>query len=382
MDGVLTDRNLKRCAIIGLVVTAMLTIATFSTGALKLFERTYKVTAMFPDAAGLSPGDRVRIAGVDVGSVASIERVESARVVRAELELKSGAEVSSDARASIRLRSLLGAKFVDLDDDGRGPKLRPGGVIPLERTDVPADLDELLNAVGGFVEPLDVDAMNKVLGSFGEALDGRGDQLGTLVERLGVLAEELAQRSGDVDRLLVAGERLGAAVASRDDELATSTDQLATLLGALSQRREQLTQVVAGVERVTAQVTPLLAENREELTGIFDGLQQTVSVLDEQRDRLDLALEQLPLLAERFTRITGQGPWVSIYFVGMIPQPYLANPVDLGAADGLEPGETGGIPRLWLDPPVQGPSGEVAGSEITFEDDSPEPPEGYPGGGE
>ena len=259
MDNVLTDRNLKRCAVVGLVVTAVLTVATFSTGALKLFERTYKVTAMFPDAAGLSAGDRVRVAGVDVGSVAKLERIASKRVVKAELELQAGTEVSADTRASIRLRSLLGAKFVDLDDDGNGPKLRPGGVIPLERTDVPADLDELLNAVGGFVEPLDVDAMNRVLGSFGEALNGRGEQLGTLVDRLGVLAGELSERSGDIDRLLTAGERLGSAVASRDDEIATSTDQLATLLGALSARREQLTQVVAGVERVTAQMTPLLA---------------------------------------------------------------------------------------------------------------------------
>ena len=379
MDGLLTDRNVKRCAIVGLTITALLTAATFSTGALKLFERTYTVTALFPDAAGLSTGDRVRVAGVDVGSVAKLERVASKRIVRAELELAAGTQVSSDTRASIRLRSLLGAKFVDLDDDGRGPRLRPGGTIPLERTTVPADLDELLNAVGGFVEPLDVDAVNKVLGSFSEALDGRGEELGTLVDRLGDLAGELGDRSEDIDRLLVAGETLGSAVASRNDELATSTDQLATLLSALSARREQLTQVVAGVERVTAEMTPLLAENREELTGIFDGLQSTVSVLAEQRDRLDLALGQLPVLAKRFTRITGQGPWVNVYFVGMIPGPFVANPVDFGSADGLEPGEDGGIPRVWLDPPVQGPDAEVGGSTVEFGDDSPEPPEGYPG---
>ena len=105
-----------------------------------------------------------------------------------------------------------------------------------------------------------------------------------------------------------------------------------------------------------------------------------MSVLDEQRDRLDLALEQLPLLAERFTRITGEGPWVNVYFVGMIPGPFVSNPVDLGAADGQDPGETGGMPRVWLDPPVQAPNTEVGGTTIETDDDSPEPPDGYPGG--
>ena len=375
----LTGRNLKRSAIIGLTVTAALTLLTFSVGGLKIFEKSYTIGAVFSSAAGLSEGDRVRIAGVDVGSVASLERDLEANVVRAELKLSRSAKVSKDARASIRLRSLLGAKFVDLDDSGRGPQMGEGDVIPAERTTVPADLDQLLNAVGGFVEPIDVEAVNAVLGSFSEAMDGRGAELGQLVDHLGSLAGELADRSDDIDRLIASGERLSGAVAARDEELATGTDQLAVVLDVLARRRQALTDVVAAVERVSARLTPLLAENRDELEGIVTGLHQTVSALDEQRDRLDLALEQLPILAERFTRITNQGAWVSIYFVGIVPGPYVANPIDLGGGGRLEPGEEGGVPRIWLDPPVSVPSQEVGGTEINTEDERPEPPEGYPG---
>lgn len=379
MDGLLTDRNLKRSALIGLGITAVLTVATFSIGGLRIFDRTYTVTAVFPHAAGLSPGDRVRVAGIDVGSVSSIERDQAANAVVAKLEMKESVEVSADARASIRLRSLLGAKFVDLADDGRGPRLEPGGTIPLEHTSVPADLDQLLNAVGGFIEPLDVDAVNAVLGSFSEAIDGKGPELGKLIDQLGTLAGELAVRDDELDRLIVAGDRLSGAVASRDAELATGTEQLAVVLDTLARRREALTQVVEGVELVSARLTPLLAENREELEGIITGLHSTVSVLDEQRDRLDLALEQLPLLAERFTRITGQGSWINVYFVGMIPGPFVANPIDFGSNEGLEPGEDGGIPRIWYEPPVTVPESEVAGTRIETQDDRPPPPEGYPG---
>jgi len=374
----LTERNLKWCALIGLGVTAALTLLTFSIGGLKLFERTYSIDVVFASAAGLSEGDRVRIAGVDVGSVTSLERDLEAKAVRATLKLQRGAEVSADTTASIRLRSLLGAKFVDLAVGGRGQPLEEGAVIPLERTSVPADLDQLLNAVGGFVEPLDIDNVNAVLGQFAESIDGRGEELGQLIDHLGSLAGELGQRSDDIDRLIVAGDRLSGAVAARNDELATGTDQLAVVLDVLSRRRQALTDVVAAVERVSARLTPLLAENRDELEGIVTGLHEAVSALDEQRDRLDLALEQLPVLAERFTRITNQGAWVNIYFVGIVPGPFVANPVDLGSDGSLEPG-AGGLPRVWLEPPVTIPEQEVGGTTIETDDERPTPPEGYPG---
>ena len=374
----LTERNLRRCALIGLGVTAALTLLTFSVGGLKLFEKTYSIDVVFASAAGLSEGDRVRIAGVDVGSVSSLERDLEAKAVRATLKLQRAAEVSEDTTASIRLRSLLGAKFVDLAVGGRGGQLEDGAVIPLERTSVPADLDQLLNAVGGFVEPLDVDNVNAVLGQFAEAMDGRGEEMGQLIEHLGSLAEELGERSDDIDRLIVAGERLGGAVAARNDELATGTDQLAVVLDVLSRRRQALTDVVAAVERVSARLTPLLAENRDELGAILTGLHETVSALDEQRDRLDLALEQLPVLAERFTRITNQGAWINIYFVGIVPGPFVSNPIDLGSDGSLEPG-AGGLPRVWLEPPVTVPGQEVADTKIETDDERPEPPEGYPG---
>ena len=323
----------------------------------------------------------MRLAGVEIGTVGKVERDVRDSAVDVTVNLDEGVEVSSAVHASIRLRSLLGAKFVQLDDPGGGTTLRDGDDIPIERTEVAIDLDQLIDSLGSVAEPIDANAINRVLGSMATALDGKGEELGAVLDGLAAVAGEVAQRSADLDRLVVASSRLATAIGSRAAQLGFTVDDLAKVFGILEARRAELSALVTSVGHLAEQLTPLLHDNRDVLDRLLADVTTAVTALDNQRDRLDLALEQLPVLAERFTAITGQGPWVSVYFVGIVPGPYVMNPVDLGSADSLEPGEDGGIPRVWFEPPTLLPSTTVGGTEISTDDESPPPPSGYPGGG-
>ena len=108
------------------------------------------------------------------------------------------------------------------------------------------------------------------------------------------------------------------------------------------------------------------------------------AVLDEQRERIDLALGNLPVLAERFYRVTSEGSWVNVYIVGIVGTPFLSNPIDLGSSATLQPGQTGGAPRLHVDPDrtplVLLPDETVipgVGTVRTGDDRSIPPPEGF-----
>jgi len=90
-------------------------------------------------------------------------------------------------------------------------------------------------------------------------------------------------------------------------------------------------------------------------------------LLVRQKDRVDLALTQLPRLAERFYAVTSEGSWVNVYIVGVVATPFVMNPVDLGSSSG-EPGVTGGPPRIWLDPPQLLPSTSIGGIDIDTAD--------------
>jgi hypothetical protein len=168
-------------------------------------------------------------------------------------------------------------------------------------------------------------------------------------------------------------------VETRDTELRSVLDGMDLVLATLAQRGENLTGIVEEVSTLSNTLSPLLAGNRAELGELFGQLGQVTDLLVRQKDRVDLALTQLPGLAERFYAVTSEGSWVNVYIVGLVATPYVANPVDLGSSSG-EPGVTGGPPRVWVDPPQLLPSTEIGGIDIDTEDGrTVRAPEGFYG---
>lgn len=368
----MTDLDLRRAGAIGLIVTAVLTAVTVSFGGLRLFESRWDLTAEFTDGAGLTVGSPVRVAGVRVGEVETIERVPEAGTVRVAMSIGSEVSISQAATVSIRLRSMLGAKYVAISDPAQGPHLADGDLVPLSRTETPVDIDQLLQTLGRSAQPIDTDAINRFVSAFASGLEGHGDELGALIEDIGALAEVLAERSRDLDRLMEASEQLLSAVDSRRDELAGSVEDLAVVFGALEERRADLEGLVKGIRGLDEHLTPLLDENEDALASALGDLRTVVTVLDEQRGRIDLALDQLPVLARRYTDLTDDGPWINVFFVGIVPFPYPSQPVLVG--------DDGGLPGFWVDDPGVTPDTQIGGTRLEWHDPAgPPPPEDYPG---
>jgi virulence factor Mce-like protein len=136
----------------------------------------YHLTADFRDAKNLTKFADVRLAGNRVGQVTSI----SARhgIARVALQMKPGfGPLRSDTRARIRLKGLLGAKYVELVPGRRGKQLADGATLPLSQTSTTVELFDVLNAL---------DARRRAdLGStvrgLGAGFLGRGDQLNAAV---------------------------------------------------------------------------------------------------------------------------------------------------------------------------------------------------------
>src|SRR5437868_15326660 len=101
----MTDRGIRRSAFTGLAITGVLVFLTASIGGLNIFKRKYAIAAEFSQASGISSGDPVRVAGVEVGSVGKVERLSGQRMVRVSLSINKGTWLADGTRASIRLRT-------------------------------------------------------------------------------------------------------------------------------------------------------------------------------------------------------------------------------------------------------------------------------------
>jgi len=165
------------------------------------FVPTYDVKVLVPDAAELVKGNDVRVGGKRIGAITAIKPVKTASgrfVSELDLKLEKAAEpLRSDTVVTVRPRSTLGLKYLEVKPGPSGRPLKPGDTLPLKQAGRIVELDEVLNAFDAGtragVRDLVDRASNGVAGrgsDLNEALTG----LNPVLSHLGPVMTNLADR--------------------------------------------------------------------------------------------------------------------------------------------------------------------------------------------
>src|ERR1700678_4836775 len=126
-------------------------------------EKTYM--AQFSNVSGLEGGNFVRIAGVEVGKVKSID-IQPDSTVLVKFTAADNVVLTEGTRAAIRFADLVGGRYVALEEGAGGVKrLHPGATIPLSRTEPALDLDALIGGFRPLFRALDPDQVNGLTGA-------------------------------------------------------------------------------------------------------------------------------------------------------------------------------------------------------------------------
>jgi virulence factor Mce-like protein len=185
------------------------------------FVPTYKVSAELPNANSLVPGNEVRIGGIRVGAVKTIEPIQNedgSVAAKADLELNQDLEpLPEDSTLIVRSRSALGLKYLEVQRGDSEQGFEPGSTIPLSAaTPEPVEIDQVFNT---FDDPTRA-AIQANLTEFGNALAGRGVSLNAaigdlrpLVERLEPVMRNLAAPETGLSRFVSALSQAAAEVA-------------------------------------------------------------------------------------------------------------------------------------------------------------------------
>ena len=114
--------------------------------------QTYRVDALFYNASHLIPGQEVKIAGAEVGSVKNVTLTKDRRA-RVQMAIdKRFAPFRGDAHCTIRPQSLIGEKFVQcVPGTPKAPELKgqngQAPTIAVDQNQVPVDLDQVFDAL-------------------------------------------------------------------------------------------------------------------------------------------------------------------------------------------------------------------------------------------
>jgi phospholipid/cholesterol/gamma-HCH transport system substrate-binding protein len=161
----------RNAGLIALAVLAVLVWFAFTKDI--PFTHGYRVNAYFVNANNIKPKSPVRIAGVNIGKVAKVERDEGSSQTKLVLDLdKSALPIHSDATAKIRNRIFLeGNGFVEIKPGSpSSPEIKDGGSIPAAQTGAPVQLDQLLKAVNSDSRK----GLQSIFQEIGTALDTPG----------------------------------------------------------------------------------------------------------------------------------------------------------------------------------------------------------------
>jgi phospholipid/cholesterol/gamma-HCH transport system substrate-binding protein len=228
----------------------------------------YEVTLDLAATGGLYATSVVTYRGDEIGKVDSIEVTQDG--VRAVLDLKTDTPVPSDVTAAVHSRSAIGEQFVELTPkrDSTARPLRDGDVIPVGRTQIPADIGSLLDATNTALQAIPQDNLRTVVDEAAKAVGGLGPELTRIVDGSTALAAG-------------AGKTI--------DPLTTLIDQSPPVLDSQVQTSDSIARWAARTASITDQL-------KAQDTAFKDLLQQGAPALNESKALFDRVAPALPVL--------------------------------------------------------------------------------------
>ncbi len=302
--------------VVGLISILLITVgvgAAFSVNKFQALRGVYTLYADLEDAAGLHPGNEVRVAGVKVGQVTGIEL--TAKAARIEMEIADDILLPRSTKLEVKLKTLLGQKFVDLQMPrsllearavGDAPIAQEGGffeagdVIPLDQTRIPFDIYQAATEGTAKLAEIDKKALRQLLNVLAGTFGRSGDELRRALVGLNDVGEVLGDKSTEISRLLKHLEDVSGTLGDGGKDLEGILAGSAEVLTALGSERASLSSLLLATNDLGQNLGTLIQVAKGDIELGFSDLNSLLAAAESELDDLELALAQLGIAQELF----------------------------------------------------------------------------------
>lgn len=304
---------LLRYALVLLVVAALVSTGLLAWGK-GMFSDEVHVSAQVDDIGGaLAAGADVKVRGVIVGHLASVESHDGG--VRLELVIDGDAasEISRDVSARILPASVFGTSFVDLaaPESATGSHLTAGQVIEQDRRESTLELQDTLDStyrVMTAVKPAD---LSITLEALADALDGRGEQIGTTMETLNSFLGRLNEQSPLIKEDLALLATNLETLAKVSPDLLDAVDSGLVTARTIVAKRAQLTSILAGGTALADEADRLLTEQEKPFTVTIRHAATVVDAVFDNRTGIAASFRNFVAFGTEAKGVFAGGPWMA-----------------------------------------------------------------------
>ncbi|RHW22830.1 MCE family protein [Nocardioides immobilis] len=257
------------------------------------------LVAYFASTDGIYAGDEVRILGVPVGKIDDIETEDGQ--VRVEFHVNGDVKVPADAKAVIVAPSLVSSRYLQLTPryDG-GAEMAEGATIPLDRTAVPVEWDQIKGQVNDLAVALgphganEDGALSDLVDASAHALRGQGGTINQTIADLASAIEVLNAGGDDAFSTVRNLQVFVSALAHSDVQIAEFIQRLDTVSQLLADDKHLVRAALRDLGTAVGDVEGFVREHRGALSETMRGLTDILGVVARQQGDLAQILHVAP----------------------------------------------------------------------------------------
>lgn len=208
----------------------------------------YQVQATFDQALNLAQGAQVRVNGVSVGRVASVEAKNYQALVT--MDIKEGSSIPEDSTARLRYDTPLGELIIQVTPGGSARDLADGGQFQSDKSTTAPTVEDTLSATSTLINGGRLGELQIIAEELNTALGGREDKIRHSTEQLSTFLKDANASTGDLTRSL---EALRAVSEVLDDERKTirkALDDMGPATETLSENTDEIVELLERAERL------------------------------------------------------------------------------------------------------------------------------------
>jgi phospholipid/cholesterol/gamma-HCH transport system substrate-binding protein len=301
-----------------IVIAAVATVTAFGAQQLRAEDGAFILTADVTQAPNLFEGGRVMIRGVEVGKIVAVAPRPDG--VRLSMEIDEDVVVPANATLSVVPITVISDRYVQLFPAyTSGDRMEDGDHIPVERTSIPAELDEVLTQLEGLLSALEpkggekTGPLARLITELDSALAGRAEHLaGTLTGSADVL-ENLADSESELVQLIKNLDTVFIALADRSSEIGILNERFRLVAESLLADQDNLEGTIENLAYLSEQTAGLIDESGDDLGSSFERLERVLTTILEHEKELNAGIKWSNVIAEALGETDGSGRGTHAY---------------------------------------------------------------------
>ncbi|WP_405062159.1 MCE family protein [Kribbella sp. NBC_01505] len=292
------------------LIAIAVVVVILAVGLVALWPNPERVsaTAYFPRAVSVYPGSDVRILGIKVGEIESV--TPAGRTVRVKFWWDAKHKVPASAKAVIAAPSIVADRYLQLTPVySKGDVMADGAQIPIERTAVPLELDQIYQSLNDLSVALgpkganDQGALSRLLDVSAKNLNGQGAKLNQTITDVSKLTGTLAGNSQSLFSTIRQLQTFVSALAANDALVKQFNTNFAATSTTLAGERKDLTAALSLLATALGEVATFVKDNRALVKNTVSGATEISQILVKEKAALAQILDTAPLGLGNLARI-------------------------------------------------------------------------------